>query len=101
MHHRPGAWIAVASDWPLAKWNLLTKTAKNRLKLVSVHESHQGWTISLDMSITELPLRSEVIYHGTAPVFVQPDLTCSNSSFKARVLASVTPFTSAFFDCDT
>jgi hypothetical protein len=30
----------------------LTKTAKKRLKFVSVHESHHGWTISLDSSVT-------------------------------------------------
>jgi len=39
--------FAIPSDYVLTWRRGLTKTAKNRLKLVSVHESHHGWTISL------------------------------------------------------
>lgn len=50
MLHRPVASFAIPSDHVLTWRRGLTKTAKNRLKLVSVHESHHGWTISLVVS---------------------------------------------------
>jgi len=50
MLHRPVASFAISSDYSFMRSRGLTKTAKNRLRLVSVHESHHGWTISLIIS---------------------------------------------------